>query len=167
MNELDSWVKQMESWYGLRKHDQVELLEPLVIAAPTQVWGPTITTLQSKAIACWLDACLRVFENNRYEASEKAFQYLQLAYSKLQQVVCNPTAEYELKDWSMKRIQHLVVLLLEFCNQQSLTSKQELSDWKLQSHQIIEAHVHFMAANDHDANLQNDDQGTSRSSVFH
>ncbi|MCK6264170.1 transcriptional regulator [Vibrio sp. ZSDE26] len=160
MNELDSWVIQMESWYQSRKHDQVELLEPLIIAAPNQVWGPTITDMQSKAIACWLDACLRVFEKNRFDASDKAFQYLQLAYSKLQKVACNPMSEFELKDWSMKRIQHLVVLLLEFCNQHSQDK------WLQQSQELIEAHIHFMAANDHD-NLRNDDHGDQRVQVFH
>ncbi|MGC9401955.1 hypothetical protein [Vibrio genomosp. F10] len=161
MNKLDSWITQIESWYQLRKHDQVALLEPLILKTPDQLWGPTITNAQSKAIACWLDACLRVFEHNRYTASEKAFQYLQLAYSKLQQVACDPLSDRDLKDWSMKRVQHLVVLLLEFCNQQT----QE--NWRHQSYQLIEAHVHFMAANDHENIGRNDDQGYHASRSFH
>ncbi|WP_295899112.1 transcriptional regulator [uncultured Vibrio sp.] len=161
MMNLDSWVKDMEFWYQSRKHDQVELLEPLILNTPKQVWGPTINTVQSKAIACWLDACLRVFERNRYSACDKAFQYLQLAYSKLQQVASNPLSETELKDWALKRIQHLIVLTLEFCNQQSS------GEWQRQSNQLIEAHIHFMAANDHEMNQGSIDHNPTRSRAMH
>ncbi|MEZ9232147.1 transcriptional regulator [Vibrio amylolyticus] len=161
MMNLDSWVSDMEFWYQSRKHDQVELLEPLILNPPQQVWGPTINTVQSKAIACWLDACLRVFESNRYHACDKAFQYLQLAYSKLQHVASNPLAETELKDWALKRLQHLIVLLLEFCNQNTP------GDWQAQSHQLIEAHVHFMAANDHDMAQSTEDRSQHQSRIVH
>lgn len=137
---LDTWSKQIETWYKTRKHDQEETLESLLLSAPDSVWGPTITPHQSKAIAAWLDGCLRIYYHCQYQNSQKAYQYLQLAYSQLQRVVCNPDSELALKDWCMKRLQHLAVLTLEFCNQQKPTG------WQEESHQLIESHVQFMAA---------------------
>lgn len=140
MMKLDTWVDQMGEWYKTRKHDQEEKLESLILSVPQAVWGPMITEQQSKAIACWLDGCLRIYQHSQYVKPDKAYQYLQLAYSKLQQVVSNPASELELKDWCMKRLQHLAVLTLEFCNQQ------EHSSWQSESHQLIESHISFMAA---------------------
>ncbi|MFM2587490.1 transcriptional regulator [Vibrio sp. TBV020] len=139
MSELDTWVNQISQWYENRKHDQGCQLESLILSVPDEVWGPMITDTQSKAIACWLDGCLRVYQHAQYQDAEKAFQYLQLAYSKLQNVVSTPASELELKDWCMKRLQHLAVLSLEFCNQQTR------SEWQQESHQLIESHVQFMA----------------------
>ncbi|WP_192891579.1 transcriptional regulator [Vibrio bathopelagicus] len=152
MNELDTWLERIGDWYKDRKHDQVDRLEPLILTPPDALWGPLITDEQSKGIACWLDGCLRIFDHSRYDSPNKAYQFLQLAYGKLQQVVSNPASEMELKDWCMKRMQHLAVLSLEFCNQQSH------SGWQEQSHQLINAHVQFMAA--HAWNEpRNNDQG--------
>ena len=140
MTELDTWVSQIQAWYKTRKHDQGELLESLILNPPRSIWGPEITELQSKAIACWLDGCLRIYHHCRQDNPDKAYQYLQFAYSQLQQVVSTPESQLELKDWCMKRMQHLTVLTLEFCNQQS--SEQ----WQLESNGIIDNHVSFMAA---------------------
>lgn len=158
---LDTWIDQMEAWYETRKHDQEETLESLILSAPHTVWGPIVTPRQSKAIACWLDGCLRIYHHSQYRSTEKAYQYLQLAYSQLQNVVCEPRSELALKDWCMKRMQHLAVLTLEFCNQQ------HPAKWQQQSHQLIEAHVQFMAAqawnevspDSSHAQIWNDDQG--------
>ncbi len=153
--QLDTWVEQIHDWYQKRKHDQDETLRSLILSVPESVWGPNITDLQSKAIACWLDGCLRVFHGVRYQDSDLAYQYLQLAYSKLQAVVCDSRSEMALKDWCMKRMQHLTVLALEFCNQQ------DTSQWNTESHQLIESHVHFMAAQSWNE-ARNDDQEISQ-----
>lgn len=139
MIELDTWVNQIQDWYKTRKHDQGEVLESLITSAPKAVWGPIITDLQSKAIACWLDGCLRIYHYNQCNNPEKAYQYLQFAYSQLQQVVIEPNSQLELKDWCMKRMQHLTVLTLEFCNQQPNQR------WLSECDQIINSHVSFMA----------------------
>lgn len=139
MSALDTWVDQISDWYQTRKHDQEKQLESLILNVPEGVWGPNITDVQSKAIACWLDGCLRIFQNARYQDPNRAFQYLQLAYSKLQMVVSVPSNELDLRDWCMKRMQHLAVLSLEFCNQQPH------STWQEKSHHLIESHVQFMA----------------------
>lgn len=156
MNQLDTWVNQISQWYHTRKHDQGEQLESLILSAPEDVWGPMITETQSKAIACWLDGCLRIFQHCRYQQPQKAYQYIQLAYSKLQWVVTRPTSELDLKDWCMKRMQHLTVLSLEFCNQQPDDV------WQSESNQLIENHVQFMASQRwNEAQQRNDDQGKS------
>ncbi|MGF1909435.1 transcriptional regulator [Vibrio kasasachensis] len=140
MIQLESWVEEISHWYQNRKHDQDESLRNLILSVPDSVWGPKVTDLQSKAIACWLDGCLRVFHGLRYKDPVTAYQYLHLASGKLQASAIQPVADIELKDWSMKRLQHLTVLALEFCNQQ------EQRRWEKESHKLIESHVQFMAA---------------------
>lgn len=154
MNELDTWLDRIGDWYKDRKHDQVEILEPLILMPPDALWGPLITDEQSKGIACWLDGCLRIFtfyrnsdENPHHQ--EKAYQYLMFAYGKLQAVSCDTKAEPDLQGWCTQRVQHLCVLALEFANQQ------QEPRWQQESEKLIESHVRFMASQ-----LQNDDQGS-------
>ncbi|MGF1752666.1 transcriptional regulator [Vibrio makurazakiensis] len=151
MNELDVWLKKIESWYKNRKHDQVEALRQLILSPPEKVWGPKITDQQSKAIACWLDGCLRIYQfHQHHQQPDNAYQYLMFAYSKLQAVACDAESQPELADWSLKRIQHLCVLALELSNQQ------QSSHWGTQAQELIEAHVQFMAsiAQKHDQGIQ-------------
>lgn len=70
--ELRTWQDQIAMWYEHRKHDQVEKLETLLYQAPDGVFGPELNEVQSKAIACWLDGCLRVFQHARYRDPQKA-----------------------------------------------------------------------------------------------
>ncbi len=150
MERLDKWLDDIADLHQNRKHDQE--LEVLILNTPTELWGPEVNEMQSAAIGYWLDGCLQIYLQTRYSAPEKAYQYLQLAYSRLQQVACNPVNELNLRDWCMKRLQHLAVLSLEFCNQQTQAS------WQTRSHQLIEAHVHFMAAQSWNE-TRKDDQG--------
>ncbi|NAZ95084.1 transcriptional regulator [Vibrio toranzoniae] len=154
MNELGTWLDRIGDWYKDRKHDQVEILEPLILMPPDALWRPLITDEQSKGIACWLDGCLRIFtfyrnsdENPHHQ--EKAYQYLMFAYGKLQAVSCDTKAEPDLQGWCTQRVQHLCVLALEFANQQ------QEPRWQQESEKLIESHVRFMASQ-----LQNDDQGS-------
>ncbi|MGO2159394.1 MAG: transcriptional regulator [Vibrio toranzoniae] len=145
MNELGTWLDRIGDWYKDRKHDQVEILEPLILMPPDALWGPLITDEQSKGIACWLDGCLRIFtfyrnsdENPHHQ--EKAYQYLMFAYGKLQAVSCDTKAEPDLQGWCTQRVQHLCVLALEFANQQ------QEPRWQQESEKLIESHVRFMAS---------------------
>lgn len=141
MNELDVWLEKISAWYQARKHDQVETLRLLILSPPNSVWGPKINDQQSKAIACWLDGCLRIYQFHLHrQEPEQAYKYLMFAYGKLQAISCESQSQPELVDWSLKRIQHLCVLALEFSNQQ------EHSHWQAQAQELIEAHVHFMAS---------------------
>ena len=154
MNELDTWLESIENWYRSRKHDQVEKLEPLILTPPDAIWGPLITDKQSKAIACWLDGCLRIYTHYQQmpeQSAEKAYQFVMFAYSKLQAVSSNSNAEADLQDWCTKRIQHLCVLALEFANQQ------QDPRWQDESERLIESHVKFMTGHP----LNGDQQPTS------
>ncbi|MEL7440262.1 MAG: transcriptional regulator, partial [Pseudomonadota bacterium] len=75
--DLMTWQDQLSDWYDNRKHDQVESLEAILYQAPDAEFGPELTDEQSKAIACWLDGCLRVFQHARHHDHQKAFQTLQ------------------------------------------------------------------------------------------
>ncbi|MCV6003769.1 hypothetical protein OFO99_30465, partial [Escherichia coli] len=69
----------------------------------------------------------------------KAYQTLLYASAKLEQAACQPMSDILLKDWCLKRLQHLTVLALEFCNQQ-----QDQSQWQQQANTLIETHVALM-----------------------
>lgn len=141
MLSLNNWVEKISVWYQSGKHDQVRELISLIIDPPNAIWGPQINTLQSKAIACWLDGNLRLF--NHYQSqgeADIAYQYLSFAYAKLQAVICNPLTDIELKRWSVQRIQQLTVVMLEFCNQQSEQR------WNEESMVQVDNHVSFMLA---------------------
>ncbi len=138
---LDTWLISISNWYEAKQYDQIEMLETLLYSAPNSVWGPTLTDDQSKAIACWLDSCLRVFEHTKYHNTNKAYQTLQYASAKLEVAAFNPATDIDIKDWCLKRLQHLTVLSLEFCNQQ-----QDQSTWHEKAHSLIEIHVKLMAS---------------------
>lgn len=137
--DLNTWQDLISGWYENRKHDQVEALEAILYQTPESVFGPELTDEQSKAIACWLDGCLRVFQHARYHNHQKAYQTLQYTCAKLEQAACQPMTDILIKDWSLKRLQHLTVLALEFCNQQ-----QDQSEWQQQVNSLIESHVALM-----------------------
>ncbi|HAS6637361.1 transcriptional regulator [Vibrio parahaemolyticus] len=139
MMELTSWQDQISHWHETRKHDQVNVLEAILYEAPDTVFGPELSDQQSKAIACWLDGCLRVFQHARYQDHHKAYQTLLYASAKLEQAACHPMSDILLKDWCLKRLQHLTVLALEFCNQQ-----QDQNQWQQQANNLIESHVALM-----------------------
>lgn len=137
---LMTWQDHISDWYDNRKHDQVERLEAILYQAPVSVFGPELTDEQSKAIACWLDGCLRVFQYARHQDDhKKAFQILQYTSAKLEHAACQPMTDLLIKDWCLKRLQHLTVLALEFCNQQH-----DQNEWQQQASSLIESHVALM-----------------------
>ncbi|ENM5741673.1 transcriptional regulator [Vibrio metoecus] len=146
MNELQDWLNDVHHWYQNRNSTPVTELQPLIFNVPPQLWGSPLDATQSKAIACWLDACLRQFEFYRTSNGSQALQYLNLAYGRFQLCVAQSGGDLALKSWCMRRMQQLMVLSLEHLNQQA--------DGETLSHDLIEAHVKFMAFH-----AWNDDQG--------
>ncbi|MEF2506545.1 transcriptional regulator [Vibrio mimicus] len=146
MNELHLWLSEVHDWYQSQSREHVLMLQPLIFNVPDQIWGPEVNEIQSKAIACWLDACLRQFEHYRNLDTAQAQQYLNLAYGRFQLCVAQPECDLELKSWCMRRMQQLMVLSLEHLNHQP--------DGQIQSKALIEAHIQFMAFH-----AWNDDQG--------
>lgn len=136
---LNTWLTLVSDWYQTRQTEPLRVLEQLLYSAPNSVWGPNLTESQSKAIACWLDGCLRMFEHTKYHDTNKAYQVLQYTAAKLEMAAFNPTTVLEIKDWCLKRLQHITVLRLEFCNQQ-----QDQSIWDKEAHSLIDIHVKLM-----------------------
>ncbi|CAM2935042.1 hypothetical protein [Vibrio mytili] len=137
--ELNVWQKHISSWYESQRLDQIEPLEALLYQAPDTVFGPKLTGQQSKAIACWLDGCLRVYEHTKYHQQEKAYRILIYASAKLERAVYEHNCDIEIRRWCIKRLRHLTVLALEFCNQQHDQKK-----WQQHAHDLIESHMAFM-----------------------
>lgn len=139
--DLSIWLASFSNWYKHRKHDQGRELEALIFSAPDSVFGPDLTDDQSKAVACWLDGCLRLFQHYRYQNPSRAFDYLMYTASKLEQVGCDYSTDIEIRDWCIKRLQHMAVLSLEFCAEQS-----DQMIWLPKANSIIEGHVKLMDA---------------------
>lgn len=151
--KLSNWQDQMSTWYENRKHDQVEQLETILYLAPDEIFGPKLTDQQSKAIACWLDGCLRVFEHTRNKYPQRAFSALLYASANLEKAAYHSETDLLIRDWCLKRLQHLTVLALEFCDQQS-----DQNEWKQQATGLIESHIALMHAL-HWNECRKDDQG--------
>ncbi|CAM2870144.1 hypothetical protein VIOR103205_06055 [Vibrio ordalii] len=149
MYKLHDWLTEIHQWHLNKRYDQVAQLQPLILNVPQQIWGPGLSDDQSKAIACWLDACLSQYEYYKLIDGELAFQYLQLAYARFQRCVSEPGSELELKAWCIKRMQQLMVLSLEHLNQQHVD--------EALSRSLIDAHAQFLAYH-----AWNDDQGIKR-----
>lgn len=154
--KLNSWQDQISHWYESQKHDQVEALEAILYRAPDSVFGPELTNQQSKALSCWLDGCLRVFEGARYRDPHKSYQILLYASAKLEQAACTLVNDIVIKDWCLKRLQHLTVLALEFCNQQD-----DQEQWQEQANVLINSHVTLMRS------LNWNETGKHDQGIFH
>ncbi|EHH2448970.1 transcriptional regulator [Vibrio vulnificus] len=139
--DLSIWLNNISTWYQDRKHDQGDTLKTIIFSAPDSVFGPELSDDQSKAIACWLDGCLRLFQQHRYLNPECAFKFLNYTSSQLERVACDHNTDLAIRDWCMKRLQHMTVLSLEFCNQQ-----EDQQNWLTRAHCLIEGHVKLMEA---------------------
>lgn len=139
--KLDAWLTKMSDWYSKKQYHDIETLSALIFSTPDTVWGPELTDTQSKAIACWLDGCLRIFEKTKHKDTAKAYQLLQYTSAKLEMAAFDSATDIDIKDWCLKRLQHITVLTLEFCNQQ-----QDQSTWQQEASSTIELHVKLMAS---------------------
>ncbi|NLS11923.1 transcriptional regulator [Vibrio sp. SM6] len=141
---LDSWQQKLNTWYQSRNDDQVHsddqdtILIELIAQTPQAVWGPTLSDAQSQAIATWLDASLRQFEHVRERKPIQAYHRLQAIYADLAHTAKTLDCDIHIRDWCMRRLQHITVLMLTFCQQQMG------SIWALRVKQLREAHVALM-----------------------
>jgi len=141
MSALNEWQSQISNWYQLGKHDQVDTLIPLIMHPPKEIWGPSVSLEQGKALACWLDGCLRIYQYQLDQNNKQgAYEYLNFAYAKLQAVACEPETDRELKIWALERLDQLIVALLEHCSR---------CHWTKECESQVESYIHFMAAQQH------------------
>lgn len=138
---LHTWLASISRWHQAGHNASLDTLEQLIYSAPTSVWGPELTDDQSKAIACWLDSALRVFEYAKEHDTDKAFHLLQYMSAKLEVTAFNSPSDRIIKDWCIRRLQHITVLSLEYCNQQH-----DQSLWAQEANVLINNHVKLMAA---------------------
>ncbi|NVD08627.1 transcriptional regulator [Vibrio sp. JPW-9-11-11] len=150
---IEDWFEQLNQWHRERKHDQVSVLEQLLLTTPEALWSCPNQAITKRALPMWFDACLRLYLHYRNDVPQRAYSFVQLAYGRLQQLAGDASCEIAIRHWATQRIQHLAVLSLEFCQQQN--SEQ----WRKESQQLIDNHVLFMqklAWNE----VRNDDQGS-------
>ncbi|MBC7001541.1 hypothetical protein BIZ37_03135 [Photobacterium sp. BZF1] len=151
-HNVDCWLKSV-SKLDLKLKSDINPAIQLLNGAPPVIFGPVITETQNEAIAYWLELCQQLvnfYQNNG--DYELAFRYKQFCYSKLQALAIAPQQDAAIKRWCIKKLEIMVINMLEFCQQQSTVV------WQNESQQLIDAHVHFMQSMNH--------QNLSLGSVF-
>lgn len=144
MMTLHCWLESVKGWYQPNhSHDFSELVT-LIQQTPSSMMNELDNETGSEALAYWLDACFRLTKYYQHQGyNEQAFGYIQLSYAKLQAVVCDASYSAELKRWSLKKLDRIIVAMVEFCQHQ--TDPQ----WQQESVQLINLHVAFMESQQH------------------
>lgn len=136
--ELITWLEHMQKWYQREHKSSISDLVSLIHSPPDMLWQPHHSHVQLKAIEIWLDGCMKIFQYFQELSHEKlAYQYIELAYGRIQSITANPHSSLELRYWGAHKLDQLTVLMLECC--QSQPDCVEASD------QVIELHVAFMS----------------------
>ncbi|WP_017025485.1 hypothetical protein [Vibrio rumoiensis] len=136
--ELITWLEQMQKCYQQRNIHTISDLVSLIHSPPESLWRPQHSHAQVKAIEIWLDGCMKIFQYFQDLDHEKlAYQYIELAYARIQSVTANPHSSLELRYWGANKLDRLTILMLECCQTQS--------DCQQASDQVIELHVAFMS----------------------
>lgn len=142
MTELHTWLDNIKVWYQTPSPPQQRDIQTLIDAlnhAPDIIFTDVSCELHNEALAYWLDACQRLsFYYQDLPNIEKAFSYMQFGYAKLQCMICDQALEPDLKRWCLKKLDRMIVAMMEFCQQQN--SQQ----WLDESTQLINLHVTFM-----------------------
>ncbi|MBY5948327.1 hypothetical protein [Photobacterium rosenbergii] len=151
-HNFDCWLNSV-SKLDLKLNSDIHPAIQLLNDAPQVMFGPVITESQNEAIAYWLELCQQLvnfYQNNG--DYELAFRYKQFCYSKLQALAIAPQQDEAIKRWCIKKLEIMVINMLEYCQQRSTL------DWQNESQQLINDHVHFMQSMNH--------QNLSLGSVF-
>ena len=150
MDDLQLWVATIKTWYSENNPHSLEPLIAIISATPASLFtAPEIHQNKQdnhkyeEGLAYWLDGCQKISQFHRQQQPELAFTYLQLPYAKLQALICDPQQSATTKRWSLKKLDSIIVKLLEFCQ------CQQPQHWQQQSRDLIDLHVIFMAAQQH------------------
>ncbi|RXJ73712.1 hypothetical protein CS022_08240 [Veronia nyctiphanis] len=142
--EIDHWLTDIKNWYCNQNINEMEKLAELAVNIPERIFSPHICQAKSESLGYWLDACIRTNHHlNALGKTDEAYSYIQFAYGKMQAMASDTEHEIEVRKWCLQRMDHLVVVLLEFCQSQTEAV------WKQESTTLIEAHVSFMTAQNH------------------
>ncbi|KKD58214.1 hypothetical protein RN22_22335 [Grimontia sp. AD028] len=139
MDVVDAWMKKIQNWYEDAEHRNVDTLAAVVSQTPAMIFDPPIDLTRSDAIAYFVDGCTKLQRHHQFEGkAEEAFSYLQFCYAKLQALASRSDIEPDIKRWSLKKLDILIVAMMEFCQQQNDAA------WQRESEQLVELHVTFM-----------------------
>lgn len=129
--ELNTWLFRLKQ-QNTDIYNVSELVN-LIHHPPSSLWE----NHQYQAMASWLEGCLKLshyFEDLGHH--QLAYQYIQMAYARLQRIAVDPHSELNLRYWSAANLDQLTVAMIEFCQKQR--------DWNNESKQAIELHIAFM-----------------------
>ncbi len=139
MLTFSQWLKEIEYWYDNDNPSNVKSLRIIVNAAPDSLFIPPFNQNKSDAIAYFVDACVRIKQNFQQNNSiDESYNYQQFCYAKLQSMACACQTDIPLKRWCVKKLDALVISMLEFCQQQGDPI------WLQESENIIKLHAVFM-----------------------
>ncbi|PSU74752.1 hypothetical protein [Photobacterium phosphoreum] len=158
MDDLQLWLVTIKAWYREDKPNNITSLSSIIATTPTALFTAsklnnpathqhTHHDQQEEALAYWLDGCQKICHFHSKQQPQLAFTYIQLPYAKLQALVCDPQQNATTKRWGLKKLDTIIVTLLEFCQNQQQYS--QLQSWQQQSRDLIDLHVIFMAAQQH------------------
>ncbi|MGF1703834.1 hypothetical protein L4D09_26440 [Photobacterium makurazakiensis] len=144
MDNIQSWMNQLTPWYKTNGHCDKSILINAINSAPNSIFTSIDSQLHSDALAYWLDACLtlsHIYQNTGN--IEQAFSYRQFAYSKVQEVATLPNQSQNMKRWSLKKLDSMIVGLMAFCQQQ------QQEKWQHECVDLVNYHVLFMEGQYH------------------
>ncbi|WP_105901096.1 hypothetical protein [Vibrio gangliei] len=129
--QLDTWLFRLRQ-QNTQANSMSELVK-LIHQPPYCIWKQ----YQFKTISAWLEGCLKLSSYfDELGHSEQAYQYIQLAYARIQSMTADPHADLELRYWGAAYLDQLTVAMIEFC--------QSHQGWGNECYQAIELHIAFM-----------------------
>ncbi|MBY3787839.1 hypothetical protein [Photobacterium carnosum] len=155
MDDLQLWIATIKTWYREDNPHNIEPLIAIISATPARLFtAPDLNPNKQnnhnyeEALAYWLDGCQKISQFHRQQQPELAFTYIQLPYAKLQALICDPQQGATTKRWGLKKLDSIIIKLLEFCQYQQPQHWQS-QHWQQQRRDLIDLHVIFMAAQQH------------------
>lgn len=135
--ELSTWLFRLQHNQQDTDCRHVSDLVSLIHSPPPSLWSESVSEVHIKALTLWLDGCIHLFHHfEKHNQHKLAYQYLQLAYARLQSITANPHIQVELRYWGATCLDQLTVMMLEFC--------QKWPEWQQEGDQVIELHIAFM-----------------------
>ncbi|GHA35193.1 hypothetical protein ACFFLZ_07065 [Photobacterium aphoticum] len=156
MTDIVCWLEQLKADLRLlhtpsqranQADNQAKGQSRLVYAVshtPAAIFGPIHTEQHSEALAYWFEACQQLHRLYHLQGdSDMAYSYQQFAYSKLQALASDPEQDTAMKRWCLKKLDRMVVSMMEFCQQQSSPQ------WEQEGAALVELHVLYMQGQQH------------------
>ncbi|KAB1511604.1 hypothetical protein [Photobacterium damselae] len=140
--DIENWLSDIKSLYSKMEENQsheIKKLELLNSKVPTAIFKQINSSQDQEVFAYWLDSCFKLHHYyNQQQNCSLSLDYLQLAYSKLQAMVSLYHHSPDLKRWILKKLDQLIVCMLEYCQQSNHNSLYQ------QGTDLINHHVIFM-----------------------